>query len=444
MNHVVIIGNGVAGITAARHIRKLSDHRITVVSYETDHHFSRTALMYVYMGHMRYENLKPYEDRFWEKNRIDLVRGYVEQIEVDHKALHISGGRVVHYDDLIIATGSRPNKFGWPGQDLEGVQGLYSWQDLESMERNTKEISHAVVVGGGLIGIEVVEMLRSRHIPVTFLVRERSFWDIVLPPEESRIVSDHIREHHVDLRLSTELAGILPDENGRVRAVVTNREEEIPCEFVALTVGVGPNIEVVRKSKVETSRGVLVNEYFETDIPHVYAIGDCAEFREPKPDHPRIEQLWYTGKMHGEVVARTICGMRTRYDRGAWFNSAKFLDLEYQTYGIVHNHLHDDEETLCWEHPDGRKCIRINYLAADRRVVGFNLIGIRYRHEVCSRWLHEERTIEYVLEHLGEANFDPEFVRQHEAEVTALYNRLHPERPVTLKRKRGLFSRMMG
>lgn len=444
MKHVVIIGNGVTGVTAARHIRKLGDHRITIISYETDHHFSRTALMYVYMGHMEYENLKPYEDWFWEKNRIDLVRGYVEHIDVDHKSLHVSGGRTIHYDDLIIATGSRPNKFGWPGQDLEGVQGLYSWQDLELMERNTKGISRGVVVGGGLIGIEVVEMLRSRHLPVTFLVREQNFWDIVLPLEESKIVGEHIREHHVDLRLSTELARILPDENGRVRAVVTNGGEEIPCEFVALTVGVSPNIEVVRKSRIETNRGVLVNEYFETDIPHVYAIGDCAEFREPKPDHPRIEQLWYTGKMHGEVLARTICGMKTKYDRGGWFNSAKFLDLEYQTYGIVHNKLRDDEETLYWEHPDGRRSIRINYLRADHRVIGFNLIGIRYRHEVCSRWIHEGRTVEQVLEHLGEANFDPEFVRQYESDVTALYNRLHPDRTVTLKRKRGLFSRMMG
>ena len=74
MEHIVIIGNGIAGITTARHIRKRSDHRITVISGETEHFFSRTALMYIYMGHMKFEHIKPYEDWFWEKNRIELKR----------------------------------------------------------------------------------------------------------------------------------------------------------------------------------------------------------------------------------------------------------------------------------------------------------------------------------------------------------------------------------
>ncbi len=88
--HIIIVGNGIAGITAARHIRKNSDARITVISKETDHFFSRTALMYVYMGHQKYEHLKPYEDWFWAKNRIELVRGTVETIDFDKKSIHLS------------------------------------------------------------------------------------------------------------------------------------------------------------------------------------------------------------------------------------------------------------------------------------------------------------------------------------------------------------------
>ena len=82
MEHVVIIGNGIAGITAARHIRKASDKRITVISSESDHFYSRTALMYIYMGHMTFEHTKPYEDWFWSKNKIELVRGLVQRIDV--------------------------------------------------------------------------------------------------------------------------------------------------------------------------------------------------------------------------------------------------------------------------------------------------------------------------------------------------------------------------
>ena len=99
--HIAIIGNGISGITAARYIRKLSDHQITVISAETDHFFSRTALMYIYMGHMRYEDTKPYEDWFWTKNRIDLKRAYVTKIDTDHKTLHFSQGDNMPYDKLM-------------------------------------------------------------------------------------------------------------------------------------------------------------------------------------------------------------------------------------------------------------------------------------------------------------------------------------------------------
>lgn len=440
MQHVAIIGNGVAGITAARYIRKLSDNAVTIISAETEHHFSRTALMYIYMGHMTYEHTKPYEDRFWRENRLDLVHGLVREIDAAAKQLRLADGRTIDYDILIIATGSRPNKFGWPGENLDGVQGLYSLQDLERMEGNTRGIDQAVIVGGGLIGIEMAEMLRSRHIPVTMLVREESYWGNILPVEEGRLIERHIAEHHVDLRLETELKEILSDADGRARGVVTSKGEEIPCQFVGLTAGVTPNIDPVLGSGVETGRGVLVNDFFETSVPDIYAIGDCAEFGAPKPGHPRIEQLWYTGKMHGEVVAHTICGARTAYERGVWFNSAKFFDIEYQTYGMIWPALLPGEETFYWEHSDGRKCIRINYSAVDRSVIGFNIFGIRYRQNVCSEWIRERRPVEYVLENLGAANFDPEFFRQYEGDIVAEWNRRNGSTPVALKRKRGLFS----
>ena len=198
--NIVIIGNGISGVTCARHIRKKDESaQITIISGETDHFFSRTALMYIYMGHMKYEHTKPYEDWFWEKNRINLKRTWVEKIDFEEKVLIFSNKESMTYDVLVLATGSKPNKFGWPGQDLKGVQGMYSYQDLELMESNSKDISRAVIVGGGLIGIEMAEMLNSRKIPVTFLVREKNFWDNILPLEESKMIYRHILEHHIDL-----------------------------------------------------------------------------------------------------------------------------------------------------------------------------------------------------------------------------------------------------
>lgn len=439
MDSLVIIGNGITGMTTARLVRKQSDRPIIVISDETDFFYSRPALMYIFMGHMKFEHTKPYEDWFWEKNKIQLLRATVTSIDTNAKSIALNNGQTLPYGQLVIATGSRTNKFGWPGQDLSGVQGLYGMRDLELMEKNTSNVSRAVIVGGGLIGIEMAEMLHSRNIPVTFLVRETNYWDNILPQEEAKLVGRHIREYGIDLRLGTQLKEILPGNDGRVRAVLTDKGEEIACQFVGLTAGVTPNTDVAKSSAIEINRGILVNEFLETNVPGVYAAGDCAEFRMNRPRHPKIEQLWYTGRMQAETLAKTLCGIRTPYDRGVWFNSAKFFDIEYQTYGFVSNLPMPDEESLYWEHPEGKHCVRIVYDKTNRTVIGFNLFGIRYRQAICERWIRDRRTVEYVLENLAEANFDPEFFREFEHEVIALFNSTNPARKVLLKRRRGLF-----
>lgn len=412
MRSIVIIGNGIAGITAARFLRKFGDDTIRVISEESDHFYSRTALMYVYMGHMTYEHTKPYEDWFWEKNRIELVRGHVAKVEGAEKRLILSDGRIVEFDVLILATGSRSRFFGWPGENLRGVSGLYSLQDLETVEEYTRDIERGVIVGGGLIGIELAEMLHSRHIDVSMLVRESEYWSNVLPLEDGRRIGDHIRHHGIDLQLETELREILSDESGRVRGVTTSRGETINCQFVGITTGVAPNVGFLADSDLEVGRGILVDDHFRTNIPDVYAIGDCAEFREGSGDGPPIEQLWYTGRMHGETVAQTIMGKPTPYDRGVWFNSAKFFDIEYQTYGFVPNTPRDGEETLTWESEDGKRALRIIFNATTRAVLGVNLYGIRHRHVVWEKWIADGTTVDEVLERLDEARFDPEFTRK--------------------------------
>ena len=426
MEHIVIIGNGISGVTTARHIRKLSDKKITIVSAETDHFFSRTALMYVYMGHMKYEHTKPYENYFWKKNRIDLKRGFVDKVNHANKSLEFSDGTNLSFDKLVLAVGSKPNKFGWPGQDLDGAQGLYSFQDLEKLEKNApnnKVCKHAVIVGGGLIGIELAEMLASRAIPVTFLVREQSFWNGVLPQGESEMINRHIKNHHIDLRLGVNLKEILADDNGKVRAaVIAETGEEIPCNVVGLTAGVSPNVDFLRESGIELGRGIKVNRLLETNIKDIYAIGDCAEQHEPIGHRRPIEAVWYTGRMMGETLAQTICGNPTEYKPGHWFNSAKFFDIEYQTYGWVFAKPKEGNVHFHWKHQDDTKCITIETEASSGKFIGINNFGIRMRHEVFDRWLTEGRSTDYVIEHLKEANFDPEFFKTFEKDIQSTYH----------------------
>lgn len=441
MSNIVIIGNGIAGITAARHIRKLSDHAITVISSEAEHFFSRTALMYVYMGHMKWEHLKPYEDFFWKKNRIDLLFNKVDEVMPSENKLKLANGEVITYDTLILATGSKSTFYNWPGQDALGVQGLYSKQDLELMELNTKNIRRGVIVGGGLIGIEVAEMLRSRNIAVTFLVRDTAFWSNVIPKEEAELIGRHIHEHHVDLKLSTELKEVVKDEANRVKSVITNTGEEIPCEFVAIATGVTPNIDFLKNSGIEINRGILVDENLKTSIPNIYAIGDCAELKSPLLGRKAIEQVWYIGRMMGETVAINICKKPVAYNPGIWFNSAKFFDIEYQTYGHVPSVLAEEMDSYYWENSTKKLAFRVVYNKQNKQVIGIHNFGIRLRHPVCDKWIRNKISVNEVMRNIRDAHFDPEFYKTFYTDMVNQYNR---EKGESVKLNNWSIKRMLG
>ncbi|WP_124981774.1 NAD(P)/FAD-dependent oxidoreductase [Nonlabens xiamenensis] len=415
MKHIVIIGNGIAGVTAARHIRKLSDHRITIISGETDYFFSRTALMYVYMGHMKFKHTQPYENWFWKKNRLELVKAWVKRVNVDQKEVLLEQGQTISYDQLVLATGSIPNKFGWPGEDLDGVQGLVSKMDLELLEKNAPDNStckRAVIIGGGLIGVELAEMLLTRKIPVTFLIREKYFWDGVLPAPDAQLISQHIKLHHVDLRHEEELDEILDNGSGRVHAITTKKGERIDCDFVGLCAGVRPQINFLKDSGIETNRGILVDRFLQTNVPDVYAIGDCAEQREPVGERKAVEAVWYTGRMMGETLAQNLCGNPTAWNPGHWFNSAKFMDIEYQTYGWVWNKPKEGNAHYHWKEKDSNRAITIEYHLATRKFVGINTFMIRLQHKQFDQWLSNGATVDEVIRNLDLAGFDPEFYKK--------------------------------
>ncbi|MGI9013397.1 MAG: NAD(P)/FAD-dependent oxidoreductase [Phycisphaerales bacterium] len=424
MKHAIIIGNGITGVSAARELRRLKpDWRITMISGESTYHYSRPALMYIFMGHMTYHDTKPYPDSLWQRERIELLRDWVVGIDAEHKTLALHQHGTLAFDTLLIATGSKSNRFDWPGQDLPGVQGLYDLMDLKQLYENIEHGRNAVIVGGGLIGIELGEMLHSRGIRVTFLVREKSYWNNILPAEESAMVNRIIRQEGFDLRLESEMAQINAGSNGRAESVTTRSGETIPADIVGLTAGVSPNIDLVRETDIQHGRGVIVNATLQTSHPEIFAAGDCAEIEMPGSERNLLQQVWYTGKMQGVVAARNMAGENVNYDPGIWYNSAKFLDLEYQTYGSVPaNDAVTDH--LYWEHDDGLRSLR---LVHDNGIVaGVNVMGMRVRHRVCDRWIAKNRTVEYALDHLEDAMFDAEFSASFEDEIRQTLSRSVP------------------
>ena len=409
---IVIVGNGVAGITCAMSARQRDkDADITVVGGETEYFFSRTALMYAYMDVMTRQQLEPFERKVYKQQRIELVKDWVIDLNASAQTVTLQGGGHLAYDKLVLAVGATPNMFPWKGmeQARDGVVHFVSMQDLDRCERLTPSTKRAVVIGGGLIGIELVECLRFHGVDVSFLIREPYYWPMALGQEEGEYVASHMREHGVDVRLREEMTRVHVDDSGRVASIETNQGEQIECQMLGIAAGVKPNIQRLRdwREAPELGRGIIVNEQFETSLPNVYAIGDCAEIH-PKGKKPYNEQIWYSAKRHGRVVGRNLFDDGLSYEPPLFFNSSKFFEIEYTTVGEVMG-LPEGTKTIYRKMPDKPISQRILYV--DGAVKGFNMLGSRWDHEVLSRWIHERRSPEFVLRHLHHAQYNVEFGR---------------------------------
>lgn len=410
--HIVIIGNGVAGATCALAARQWDEScRITMIGEETPYFFSRTALMYALMHDMPRHRLEPYEREVWSKQRIALIHGRVIDIDNNKKQLTLSDRSPLAYDRLVIATGSVANRIPWPGLDevSDDVFHFISMQDLDKLEARIPSMQQAVVVGGGLIGIELVECLRYHDIPTTFLVREPWYWPAALAPEEGEMVSEVIRSHGVDLRLSDEIESV-ESSGEKLTGIRTRAGEELTCDALAVCAGVRPNTSLVERATTppELRRGVLVDRSFATSLDGVFAIGDCAEIVAEEGESTVIEPIWYAARRHALQVVPALFDRPVDYRAPVFFNSSKFFDIEYTTVGEVVSR-ENPPETLYLRHPKRKASVRLAH--RNGRVIGFNMLGSRWNHELLMRWINEGRSLDWTLQHLGEAQFDVEFGR---------------------------------
>jgi len=444
---IVIIGNGVAGMEAALAVRKREPSwEITLISEESDHFFSRTALMWVFSGQMSHRDIEPLERDAYQRLSFGRVRARATGIDTVTRRVSFAGGHEpVSYDRLLIASGSRPRQGPWPGSDARGVGHFVTLQDLDWYEREIHGgASHAggpprprahinasagdspyrfrevaaerrghlarkpAVIGGGLIGIEAVEVAVTAGLRPHFFIREEWFWPIALDRRESSWISKRMAQHGVDVHLEHEIEALETDADGNVSAIRTNLGR-YDSDCVVVGIGVTPNTGWLTDTAIELDErgGIVVDEGLQTSAPEVFAAGDCASVRWFDGTR-RPEQLWYTARDQGRVAGGRLLGDTPQYKRGAWYNSAKLMDIEYTTAGLVNWDLDREEDWFFEEEGRVRSTTRV--VVQDDHVVGFNMLGRRWDHTVLIRWIEEKRRLGWVLGHLNDAAFDTELV----------------------------------
>ncbi len=417
--HYAIVGNGVAGMEAALALRsRESGARITIVSDEHDHFFSRPALMYVFAGQTTLKDTEPYDRGLYERMGFDRVRERVASVAPGSKELVFENGSRLAYDRLLLTLGSKGRPAPWPGSEGPGVHSFVTLRDLEGLDRHAKRGGRAVVIGGGLIGVEAAEILHSRGLHVTFLIRDNWYFPLALDAAESALVTEHMRHEGIDVRTGVNVQEIVRGEGGGLRAVRLGPGQDLACDLVVVAIGVVPNTRCLEGSGILLAKGgaIEVDDGLKASSPDVYAAGDCANVSWADGTR-RPEQLWYTARDQGRVVARAMLGDEVTYRRGAWYNSAKFFDIEWTTAGWVPTSLNWDDTPLApgleirsWFQRIPGQFVSQRIVVKGDRVVGFNMLGSRWDHEPLLQWIQERRSLTYVLQHLSEAQFDEEFM----------------------------------
>jgi NADPH-dependent 2,4-dienoyl-CoA reductase/sulfur reductase-like enzyme len=425
--HYAIVGNGVSGMEAALALRERdAGGRITIVSDEHDHFFSRPALMYIFAGQTTLRDTEPYDRRLYERMGFERVRKRVASVDAAGHALVFADGSRLAYDRLLLASGSVARPAPWPGSAGPGLHYFVTLSDLTGLDADAKEGMRAVVIGGGLIGVEVAEILHDRGLAVTFVIRENWYFPLALDEREATLVTEHMRHHGVDVRLGINVDEILRGTAGRPRAVKV-AGQEVPADLVVPAIGVVPNTAFLEGSAIKLAKGgaIEADEALRASAPDVWAAGDCANVLWADGSR-RPEQLWYTARDQGRIAARSMLGDEIAYRRGTWYNSAKFFDLEYTTAGWVPVLLNWDNTPIDpgpdirdWFQRGPGAFVSQRIVCKGDRVVGFNMLGSRWNHEPLLQWIEERRSLGYVLERLAGAQFDEELAPRFRVLETA-------------------------
>ncbi|MCJ7700768.1 MAG: FAD-dependent oxidoreductase [Anaerolineales bacterium] len=342
MRNYVIIGIGPAGIAAAQAVRgQDAGANILLVGDESFGYYSRPGLAYYLTGEIPEKGLYPFTQKEFQKFGFRLIHARVAAIHpLEHQIENQSGKRLA-YDRLLIATGASAVQIKIPGIDLAGVVKLDNLEDARHVLKLARGTRSAVVVGGGITALEMVEGLVSRGVRVHYFLRGDRYWSNVLDETESRIVESRLREEGVKIHRHTELANIL-GTRGRVSGVITKNGEQIRCQMVAVAIGIRPRTRLAVAAGLNVERGIMVNEYLQTTAADIYAAGDVAQVYDPRSGVSVVDSLWGPARAQGHHAGLNMAGITIPYIKEVPFNVTRLAGLTTTIVGTVGRGLDAD------------------------------------------------------------------------------------------------------
>ncbi|MFB3816601.1 MAG: NAD(P)/FAD-dependent oxidoreductase [Candidatus Methylomirabilales bacterium] len=366
----LLLGNGIAGISAAQEIRRLDPAgQVTIVSDEDALGYSRVMLP-LYIAGKRSRGALVFAPRaFYAAHGIRLVqRQAAEAVDTTAQRVRLASGRVLPYDRLLVATGSSPRTLDVPGKELAGVVTLRKLADARAIKARLRSSpGPVVIVGAGPVGVKSLEALAGKGREVHLVVSSDRILSQVLDRTASDFFLRAFQRRGVHVHLRTDVLAF-HGRDGEVEAVSLSDGARLPCGLALIGKGVEPNVACLRDSGLVLRQGVQVDEHMATGVPGVYAAGDVAE----PPDAPRgahaPSTIWPSAAEGGRIAGANMAGVPARFSGALRMNAAEVLGVRVVSAGEP-----DGGQTLSRIRPEAplyRKLVH-----ADGRLAGYLLLG---------------------------------------------------------------------
>ncbi|WP_406621314.1 NADPH-nitrite reductase [Bacillus atrophaeus] len=364
---LVLVGNGMAGVRAIEEILSISkdEFQITIFGSEPHPNYNRILLSKVLQGDTDIKDITLNDWNWYEENNIQLYTNEtVIKVDPENKTVITDSGRIQPYDELILATGSVPFILPIPGADKKGVTAFRDIKDTDIMLAASKEYKKAAVIGGGLLGLEAARGLLNLGMDVSVIHLAPFLMERQLDATAGRLLQNELEKQGMTFLLEKQTEEIYGDD--RVEGVRFKDGTSIEADLVVMAVGIRPNTKLGAEGGIPVNRGIIVNDYMQTEIPHIYAVGECAEHRGIA--YGLVAPLYEQAK----VLAKQICGIDTNpYEGSVLSTQLKVSGVEVFSAGDF-NESDDKKAIKVFDEQDG---IYKKIVLRENQIVGAVLFG---------------------------------------------------------------------
>ncbi|WP_440007474.1 NAD(P)/FAD-dependent oxidoreductase [Halomicrococcus sp. SG-WS-1] len=400
----VIIGDGIAGSSAAETIREEEpDADVTVITDEGEALYNRILIKEFAKGKLPEAPISIHDEEWYDERDIDLdLNTFVTDIDADAHEIHTHESGTYEYDKLLVATGGTPTQLPVDNSDADGVHHFWTFQDARRIAENAEDAESGVVVGAGLLGIDLAAVCAAQEVDAKYIMRGNRWWRYGLSLDGAEIIHDALEEKGVETVFESGVDRFETDDDGHVVSTVDANGETYDSEFVGVAIGLNFNTEFLQGADLEMDNGIVVDQYMQTSTEDIYAAGDITRYYDVILDEYAQNGSWGSAKEQGVVAAQNmVSDDETKEFRWVSSYSITHFDFPFLSFGFPT--LGDDECERKYSDTEWRRLA-----FKDGKLVGGVLIGDIAPQGNYKDLIRREAEVSDQKDVLLEKEFDPD------------------------------------